>query len=238
MLSLSFVTGTEPGKWFDRYRDRTNHGGLHEDPSDDPFSQPTQLKLMRLPDARVDPERFHIVRLYEEASGIAVPVDHTLTLVDEISEDDVAEEKILYRYEGGEVDIQAVRDNLQVVAANVGVVIAPRPLLKVLAGKKIETRNFRSTTTGVPATTIALVWEKDADSEAIQDFVGIAKGRTLNSSRQAGGETAKSSKKSTAQSKPSAKARGSATRKHGAQANQRAHGRGSSKQGRGGRRRR
>ena len=36
----------------------------------------------------------------------------------------------------------------------------------------------------IPVTEIALVWRKEHDGEAIQDFVGIAKGRTARSSRQ------------------------------------------------------
>ena len=37
MLRLAFVTGTEPGKWFARYRDTTDHG-LEAVPSDDPYA--------------------------------------------------------------------------------------------------------------------------------------------------------------------------------------------------------
>lgn len=82
--------------------------------------------------------------------------------------------------DSGEVDAAAVRDALQIVAANVGVVIAPRPLLKVLSKKLVEHRDIK----GGTETSIALVWKKDEDSEEIQDFVGIARGRTRNSSRQ------------------------------------------------------
>ncbi|WP_277102306.1 LysR family transcriptional regulator substrate-binding protein [Corynebacterium vitaeruminis] len=184
MLNLSFVTGTEPGKWFDRYRDRTGHG-LAERNSDDPMAEllggEADLVLVRLPDERVDTERLHVVRLYEEATGIAVPKDHTLTLVEAVGEEDLEGEMVLYRWTGGLVDIAAVRGHLQVVAANVGLVIAPRPLLKVLSGKQIEVRGFEGE---AARSGIALVWDKDQDSEAIQDFVGIAKGRTVHSSRQ------------------------------------------------------
>jgi len=34
-----------------------------------------------------------------------------------------------------------------------------------------------------PATQIALVWRKVDDSDAVQDFVGVTKGRTVRSSR-------------------------------------------------------
>lgn len=184
MLSLSFVTGTEPGKWFARFRERTRHGGISALDSDDPLAMlidaRVDLALARLPDARVG-EGFHVVELYEEASGVALPKDSELTLLKILGPRDIDGEIINYRAPAEGIDIQAVRDGLQVVAANVGVLIGPRPLLKVLSHKQIEHRDFRDP--NQPATQIALVWHKDKDSEAIQDFVGIAKGRTANSSR-------------------------------------------------------
>ncbi|AZA11114.1 LysR family transcriptional regulator substrate-binding protein [Corynebacterium gerontici] len=187
MLSLSFVTGTEPDKWFQRFQDRTLHGGLQAHGSDDPvqelFDATVDLALVRLPDARVERalEEYHLVRLYEEAPGVALPKDHTLTLMEEIPAEELVDETVMATYQGPE-HVQEIRDGLQVVAANVGVVFAPRPMLKVLCGKKVEHRGLL----GNPgdATTIALLWRKERDADDIQDFVGIAKGRTMNSSRQ------------------------------------------------------
>lgn len=185
MLRLSFVTGTEPDKWCTRFRDRTTHrlaasGAV--DPLAELIDARADLALARLPDARVSAEH-HVVVLYSEARGIAVPKDHELTLLDTIGPEDIEGEIINYATPGsGEVDIDKVRAGLQMVAANVGVLIAPRPLIKVLSRRRIEHRDF---TGDVPGTKIALVWCRDNDSEAIQDFVGIAKGRTPNSSRQA-----------------------------------------------------
>ena len=75
-----------------------------------------------------------------------------------------------------------MREALQVVAANVGIAIAPLPLLKILSKKQVVPLALKGSE--VPVTEIALVWRKAEDSEAIQDFVGIAKGRTARSSRQ------------------------------------------------------
>ena len=123
------------------------------------LAQEADLALTRLPDPRVD-DSFHVVRLYEEAPGIAVPKDSVYAEVGEdITPEDVAEEIVNYRIaQDGSVDVPALRTALQVVAANVGVAIAPRPLLKV-------------------------VWRRADDGDEIQDFVGVAKGRTRNSSR-------------------------------------------------------
>lgn len=191
MLRLTFATGTEPGKWFDRFRTNTAHGGLDTTDADDPIAVllagEADLVLARLskdsPDPRID-DGFFIVQLYDEARGIAVPKDSVYHQVGgDLTPDDVAEETVNYRIsDNGVVDVPAVRAGLQVVAANVGVVIAPRPLLKVLAKKQVIPLGFDDPT--VPQTSIALVWRKEADSDAIQDFVGVAKGRTAQSSRQ------------------------------------------------------
>ncbi|MDO5512412.1 LysR family transcriptional regulator [Corynebacterium sp.] len=184
-MRLSFVTGTAPDKWFTRFRDRTRHR-LEVTDAADPLGKLVdarcELALVRLPDARISDEH-HVVVLYSEAPGIAVPKDHTLTLLDVVGPEDIEDEFLHYSPPAsGEVDVAAVRAGLQVVAANVGVLIAPRPLIKALSRRQIEHRDYRG---DVPATDIALVWFKEKDSEAIQDFVGIAKGRTPNSSRQA-----------------------------------------------------
>lgn len=189
MLTLSFVTGTEPGKWFERFRERTVHGGIRAEESTDALGElvagRVQLALTRLPDARIDAEKLHVVELYREEPGVALSKDNELTLLTgQLTSGDLADEMLNYRPTAtGEVDISVVRDALQVVAANVGVAIAPRPLLKVLSKKQVEHRGYRDAE--IVDTAIALVWFKDRDNDAIQDFIGIAKGRTVNSSRHA-----------------------------------------------------
>lgn len=195
-LAIAFIKGTAPSKWFDRFNERTDYPDLVTMESDDAFGAlidgRATAALIRLPESRLSDD-FHKVDLYEEQPGICLPKDNELTLLEKISRADIAGEII--NYEPGEtVDIQAVRDNVQVVAANVGVVIAPRPLLRSISSKQTTHREF---TDGVP-TQISLVWRKDDDNQMIQDFVGITKGRTANSSRQAAPAKKKSATKKTA----------------------------------------
>lgn len=191
MLRLTFATGTEPGKWFERFRRATDHGGLETIDADDAISVllagDAEVALARLPlggiDKRISEDSTHIVRLYAEDRGIAVPKDSVYAEVGEaVDPRDVADEHVNYRIaDDATLDIDEIRAGLQVVAANVGIVIAPRPLLKNLSKKQVVPLELKDPT--VPQTEIALVWLKNKDSEAIQDFVGIAKGRTQNSSR-------------------------------------------------------
>lgn len=173
MLTIAFATGTEPGKWIRRYQ-----GELETIPSDDPFAESAQLHLMRLPDARVTDEH-HVVRLYEEAPGVAVPKDSVFAGVGEAVDPSELAEEIVNAAFTEQLLIDELRSALQVVAANVGIAYGPLPLLKNLSRKQVVPLPL----TEGPTTTVALVWRKADDSEEIQDFVGVAKGRTANSSR-------------------------------------------------------
>ena len=178
MLTIAFVTGTEPGKWFRRYEELTG-SRLETVPSDDPFvlvGKQATAALVRLPDERVTDEH-HVVRLYGEAAGVAVPKDSVYAEVGEVTREDLADEIVHF---DGQSPIDDLRSVLQVVAANVGVAYAPLPLLKNLARKQIKALQLAGEE---PATQIALVWRKADDSDAVQDFVGVTKGRTVRSSR-------------------------------------------------------
>lgn len=175
MLTIAFATGTAPGKWFRRYEEMTGTR-LTALPSDDPFSETCDLALVRLPDARVG-EQHHVVRLYKEALGVAVPKDS------EIDPANADNEIVNYRFDTEDnpaAAADALRSALQIVAANVGVAFAPLPLLKALSKKQVQALEYPGE---AAATEIALVWLKERDDDDIQDFVGVAKGRTVRSSR-------------------------------------------------------
>lgn len=188
MLRFCFVTGCEPDKWVRRFQDRTEHGGMVASAADDPLSQVAEgsadVALVRGPVTQewretLVADGYHCVALYEEQPGVGMPKDHTLTLLEAVTDEDLAGEHVLYRSDGA-VDPAAVCEALKVVAANVGVVLAPRPLLKVLSGRQVE---HRAWTNGEP-TVIALVWRRERDGDDIQDFVGICRGRKPSSARQ------------------------------------------------------
>ncbi|MBI9000073.1 LysR family transcriptional regulator [Corynebacterium sp. CCM 9185] len=184
-LSISFVTGTAPGKWFDRFGERTGHREPVTGESIDPMAElidgQADLVLVRLPDPRID-DTYHLVRLYEEEPGIAVPKDSELSLVDTLGRGDISDQTVFYTPDvDGRVDVRAVGEAVDVVATGVGVVLAPRPLLRRLGSRRTENRGYRD---GSP-TTIALVWRVLDDCDVIQDFVGVARGRTGASSRTA-----------------------------------------------------
>lgn len=200
MLTVAFVTGTEPGKWFTRYNERhTNHPELpaldpvaSEDPLAEVLAGRARVGLARLPRGGIDKrmavaeDEWHLVRLYEEAPGVAVPKDSVFAEVgEEVDPAELEGEIVNYRIpEDADVDVAAVRDALQIVAANVGIAIAPRPLLKVLSKRQVVPLPLADAPGApTPRTEIAVVWRREEDCEAIQEFVGITRGRSPQSSR-------------------------------------------------------
>ncbi|PRQ12388.1 LysR family transcriptional regulator [Corynebacterium sp. 13CS0277] len=206
---MFFAKGTAPSKWCQRFEERGLGRvvlkekddafaalRVHADTAGDtapPAAADTgstaalpEVALVRLPDPRVEAARgagrVHVVRLYEETPGVVLPKEHELTLLERLHVADLAGEIVHYTpSETGPVDVRAVRDAVLVVAANVGVACAPRPLLRALNNKDTENRDLVD---GV-STTIAAVFAVEDDCDLVQDFIGTTRGRKPESSRNA-----------------------------------------------------
>lgn len=192
MLTLSFAVGCEPGKWQRRFAATPGAPELDARACADPVAcvldGTAVLGLVRLPDPRVAAAaaELHKVELYDEEPGVAVPRESIFAeAADPVVAADLDGEVIHARpAEDGRVDTDEVAQMLSVVGANVGVVLGPRPLLTVLAKRQVLALALADPEAlGVPRTRIALIWKKSNDSEAVQDFVGITKGRLPSSSR-------------------------------------------------------
>jgi hypothetical protein len=68
---------------------------------------------------------------------------------------------------------------VELVAAGIGVVVVPQSLARLHHRKDLTYRPV----TGVPESRIALSWPEDATTDMVEDFIGIVRGRTVNSSR-------------------------------------------------------
>lgn len=190
-LKVVFSTGVQPDKWFGRFDERVPGWKIASAGTDDPLayirSHQADVALVRLPAAGYErPADMHEVALYEEQVGVAAPKEHPVKLMDAIDYQELTDEKLMYITPStGWDDVVALREALQVVAANVGIAVAPRPLLRALNQRGVVHRDlFGIDATTCPRTRVALMWLTESDSDVIQDFVGICKGRTAGSSRQ------------------------------------------------------
>ena len=126
--------------------------------------------FVRLPIAQ---ERLHVIPLYEELPVVIVNTEHPLSLYDEVSLADLSEENLL--------DPADTVDAIDLVASGAGVLLAPHSIARSHSRRDLVYR----TVTDAPPTQIALAWRVDHPNELIEDFIGIVRGRTPNSSRSA-----------------------------------------------------
>ncbi len=65
------------------------------------------------------------------------------------------------------------------MAAGIGVLLVPLSLARLHHRKDLTYR----TVTDAPESSVALSWPEDAHTDRVEDFIGIVRGRTVNSTR-------------------------------------------------------
>lgn len=177
-LRFAYVAGVTPGKWIRRWEERMPHVPLHSFMSDDETQLSVlrdgsaDLSFVRLP---VDRVGLNLIPLYEEQQAVVAPKGHEISVFEEVAMEDLSEENFLDVAEMGGPEMA-----LQVVAAGAGLVILPMPVARHLNNKQTVSRRL----SGAPGTQIGLAWLAGTDSEEVEEFIGIVRGRTAQSSRQ------------------------------------------------------
>ena len=176
-LVVAFVPGVTPGKWERVWRER--RAGiltLVPLPQASAFAAlcdgSAHMALLR--DTGADDDR-HAIPLYREQPVVVAPRDSLVAALDSIDLADLADENVL------PVDLLGGdgADAVELVAANVGVVILPQSVARATSRKDVVARPLRD---GAD-TGISLVWPIEGAHPLSDVFVGIVRGRTANSSR-------------------------------------------------------
>jgi len=188
-FTIGFVTGATPDKWAERWRERHRERlelvPVTEDEQEARVrSGEVDMCLVRLP---VDREGLHAVRLYDELPVAVMSVDNELSLLDELTLGDLAEEQLVRPHRSGwtpqaeQLDWPPMseQDAVETVAGGTGIVLLPMSVARLQHRKDVTHR----VVTDLEPTTIALVWPVDRDDERAQAFVGVVRGRTARSSR-------------------------------------------------------
>jgi DNA-binding transcriptional LysR family regulator len=186
---LGFVAGATPDKWARTWRERRRDpfelvpleqarqtDGLHDGSLD--------MALVRLP---VDREGLHLIPLYDEQPVVVVGKDHLVTVADEVTTHDLADEQLVVPHESGwtpkaqQLDFppMSLREAVEVVASGTGVLVVPMSVARLHHRRDVTYRPV----TDLPATKVGLAWLVANDDPRIQDFIGIVRGRTERSSR-------------------------------------------------------
>ena len=187
---IGFVTGATPDKWAGTWRARHPRDPLElvpvtQDVQEDGLRDGSiDMALVRLP---IDREGLHCIPLYDEVPVAVVGAEHLITLVDEVSLDDLSDDQLVLPHESGwtpdadQLDWppMSVRDAVETVAAGTGVLIVPMSVARLHQRKDTTYRPV----TDLPPTTVGLAWLVDNEDPRVQTFVGIVRGRTERSSR-------------------------------------------------------
>jgi DNA-binding transcriptional LysR family regulator len=188
MLSIAFVPGVTLTKWTRAWDERHPGSRLQVSPTDDPVAAvldgSADVGFVRLPIAEDETARLNIIRLYSEVPVAVLPKEHPLAQEDGIrlaalaDDADLADDTVPINNTVLEVTT-TVKDAVELVAAGAGVLLVPQSVARLYGRKDVVAVPI----TDAPETTIALIWRAEETSDAIDDFVGIVRGRSARSSR-------------------------------------------------------
>ncbi|WP_308011864.1 LysR family substrate-binding domain-containing protein [Actinacidiphila acidipaludis] len=188
------MPGVTPGKWVRIWNERrpevrlelvpvdaTGAGGLLRERGAD-------AGLLRLPVDRTD---LSAIPLYTETTVVVVPKDHFVAAADEVTLDDLADEIVQHPLDDsldwpdgppGRPAFErpaTTADAIELVAAGVGLLVVPQSLARLYHRRDLTYRPL----TDAPQSQVALSWREDATTDLVDDFIGIVRGRTVNSTR-------------------------------------------------------
>ncbi|MFF8609765.1 LysR substrate-binding domain-containing protein [Streptomyces sp. NPDC015346] len=190
---LAYVPGVTPTKWVRIWNERLPDvpltlvqvtaaeafGLLREGGADAGF--------VRLPVDRTD---LSAIPLYTETTVVVVPKDHVVAAVEEVAAEDLAEEIVLHPLDDtldwerppGLPALErpaTTADAVELVAAGVGLLVVPQSLARLHHRKDLTYRPVR----GTPESRVALSWPQEETTDLVEEFIGIVRGRTVNSTR-------------------------------------------------------
>ncbi|MGW3251507.1 LysR family transcriptional regulator substrate-binding protein [Streptomyces fungicidicus] len=190
---LVYVPGVMPGKWVRIWNERLPDVPLTLTQVSAGAAQGLLLAgdadagLVRLP---VDRTVLSAIPLYTEQTVVVVPKDHLVTAADAVSPEDLADEIVLHPLDDvldwesppGRPALErpaTTADAIELVAAGIGVLVVPLSLARLHHRKDLTHRPLEP----APGSAVALAWPEAATTDLVEDFIGIVRGRTVNSSR-------------------------------------------------------
>ncbi|MEV4891893.1 LysR family substrate-binding domain-containing protein [Nonomuraea sp. NPDC055795] len=190
---LAYVPGVTPAKWVNIWAERKPDTPLT-------LCQVTPAEVVpllrdggadagfvRLP---VDRDGLNVIPLYLETTVVVVPKDHAAAALDEVTIADLAGEEVLQPLDDpiewtdlpGEPAFTrpaTTGEAVELVAAGTGILLVPQSLARLHHRKDLTYRPVPD----APQSQIGLAWLKDATTDLMDDFIGIVRGRTVNSTR-------------------------------------------------------
>ena len=192
-LTVGYVPGGTPAKWARTWAQRnpavtlTLIGLAAAGAADAVRTGVVDVALLRLP---TDTSGLAVIGLYEETTVAVVPIDHLLSAADELTAADLDGQPRLIPLDdvvdwlqapGTGVDHRPENTAaaIELVAAGVGVLIVPQSLARLHHRRDLTYRPIAD----APTCVVALAVPEGPQSELVEEFIGIVRGRTPGSSR-------------------------------------------------------
>lgn len=193
---LAYVPGVTPAKWVRTWGERLPGVPLELVAVPAPQAQgaltgdEADAGLVRLP---VDRTLLSAIPLYTETTVVLVPKDHEVTAAEEVEVAELGEYIVLHPMDDclewdtlpGRPAVsrpETTADAVELVAAGIGVLLVPQSLARLHHRKDLTYRPV----TDAPQSQVALSWLEGQTTDLVEEFIGIVRGRTVNSSRGRG----------------------------------------------------
>jgi DNA-binding transcriptional LysR family regulator len=177
-LVVAFVPGVTPGKWERVWHERRPGGRLELVPLPQAAAlealQAGTAHLVLARDVTADDAR-HAIQLYRERPVVVASRGSLVASLDELDLADLRDENLL----DADLEHGDGADAVDLVAAGVGVAVLPQSVARSHSRRDVVARPLRD----APDTGIALTWLVAAPHPLTDVFIGIVRGRTVNSSR-------------------------------------------------------
>lgn len=190
---LGYVPGVTPTKWVRTWNERSPEVPLTlvqvaaADAAALVRDDGADAVLLRLP---VDRTGLHAIPLYTETTVVVFPKGHLLAAADEVSPAELADSIVLHPLDDpldwerppgrpAQERPATTGDAVELVAAGVGLVVVPQSLARLHHRRDLTYRPV----TDVPESRVALSWPEEETSDLMEQFIGIVRGRTVNSTR-------------------------------------------------------
>jgi DNA-binding transcriptional LysR family regulator len=194
VFRLGYVPGVTPGKWVRTWAERRPHVSLelvmatNGEAVEQIRTGAVDAAVVRLPIERTG---LHVIPLYTEATVAVVPKEHVITAAEEATVADLADEIVLrpqddtLRWPGDRPGRPAAlapattAEAIELVAAGAGLLLVPQSLARLHHRRDLTYRPLAD----APGSGVGLAWPDAENTELMEEFIGIIRGRTVNSSR-------------------------------------------------------
>lgn len=171
-LRIGYVPGVTLTKWRriwgERYRETLDVTPVVEAAQRSALlAGEVDMCFVRLP---IERDELHVIPLYEEQPVLWLSKGHPLAERDEVSTADLDGHNVL-----------TVADEASIELASYSAAVLRVPLSVARSGSRKDFVHLN--VTDAPATTVGLAWRIANEHPLIEEFIGVVRGRTVNSTR-------------------------------------------------------